>query len=92
MRKASSEHRILFAAGIAALINMLAQCLDSNDIWIQGIGLYFWIIVALPFALCWSTAKPAETDINQDSLNEETIPRMQAIRVEKWKQVSLSKL
>jgi len=88
MRKASGDHRILFAAGIAALINMLAQCLDSNDIWIQGIGLYFWIIVALPFALCWSTAKSPETDINQESLNEETVPRMEAIRGAKWKQVS----
>jgi len=81
MRKATGEHRVLFAVGLAVLINMISQNLDSNDYWIQGIGIYFWIIIALPFALCWSAPKQlSKTDTDQAFLDEETIPRMEVIQ------------
>ncbi|HEV2580662.1 MAG TPA: murein biosynthesis integral membrane protein MurJ [Ktedonobacteraceae bacterium] len=55
--KASGERRVLFAAALAALICMLFQSLESDDFWIQAIAVYFWIFMALPFALFWSPPK-----------------------------------
>lgn len=55
--KASGERRMLFAAALAALICQLFQAQESNDFWIQAIAVYFWIFMALPFALCWSPLK-----------------------------------
>jgi O-antigen ligase len=58
MRAARSEHRVLLAAVLAVLVSTLVQSVDQNDFWDQSIGVYFWIIMALPFALHWSRPQP----------------------------------
>ena len=57
IRKTTGEQRVLFVTALAVFINMVLQSIEQNDFWTQSIGIYFWIIVALPFALCWSTRK-----------------------------------
>lgn len=54
MRKATGDHRVLYAAVLAIFINVLIQSFETSDILSPDIGNYFWIILALPFALCWS--------------------------------------
>jgi hypothetical protein len=34
-----------------------AACVEEDDLWTQGITLYFWIAVMLPFAACWWQSK-----------------------------------
>ncbi len=60
-RKATAEHRMIIAAVLGIFCSVLGQSLESNDIWNQAIGIYFWIAMALPFALYWSQqpSKPA---------------------------------
>ena len=54
LRTASSpEQHMLFALAVGILISVLVQSVESDDLWILGIGCYFWIIMALPFASCW---------------------------------------
>jgi O-antigen ligase len=59
-RKATVEHRMIIATALGIFCSVLGQSLESNDIWNQAIGIYFWIAVALPFALCWfqQSSKP----------------------------------
>lgn len=79
MRKASGERRILFAVALAALISVLLQSFDSNDFWEQAISIYIWIIMVLPFALCWSKPeKQAEPDENYS--DEPTDPRIKVVQ------------
>lgn len=58
MRGASLDYHLLLAACVAAFINMFMQSLETNDIWNQGVAIYFWITMALPFALCWTQPTP----------------------------------
>jgi len=78
MRKVSGEHRIVFAMALAVFINMFLQSLDSNEIWNQAVGIYFWIIMVLPFALYWSPFK--QTSQDDEDGDEETQPRMPIVR------------
>jgi O-antigen ligase len=81
MRKASGEHRMLFAAAIAVFVNLLLQSIESSDFWAQAIGIYFWIIMVLPFALCWSSTKqPGEFSSESFDDDESTELRMAAIQ------------
>jgi len=77
VRKASGEHRMLFAAALAAFICMLIQSQESNDFWTQAIAVYFWIFMTLPFALYWSgKKKPSphyEQAINTGTINNEAV-------------------
>lgn len=59
-RKATVEHRMIIATALGIFCSVLGQSLESNDIWNQAIGIYFWIAMALPFALYWSqqSSKP----------------------------------
>jgi putative peptidoglycan lipid II flippase len=52
--RTTGERRLLFAMALLILINMLVQSVEVDDLWTQGIALYFWIAVTLPFAACWS--------------------------------------
>ncbi|MGH2506060.1 MAG: lipid II flippase MurJ [Ktedonobacteraceae bacterium] len=58
MRKSSGERHMLYVAVLAALADLLLQSFVSRDIWIQQVGIPFWIGAALPFAVCWL---PTET-------------------------------
>jgi len=53
-RTATTERRMIIAMALGIFCSVLGQSLESNDIWNQAIGIYFWIAMALPFAFCWS--------------------------------------
>lgn len=57
-RSTSGEESALFATALAVCVATLAQSVDSNQILIPSLGIYFWIIMALPYATCWRTAPP----------------------------------
>ena len=103
IRKTSGERRVLFAAALAALIFVLFQSQESNDFWIQAIAVYFWIFMALPFALYWTPPEPLPQQLPEvaektfvekasleeaDSPDEATLPRIQAVRQGKLEQTS----
>jgi putative peptidoglycan lipid II flippase len=73
MRRATPEHRVLLAAALAAFVNMTLQSFESSDFWAQGIAIYFWIIMALSFALCWSKVKQSAQASKQFLHDDEVI-------------------
>src|SRR5229473_8332755 len=81
MRKTTGEQRVLFTMELAVFVNVILQSFDANDFWAQSIGIYFWIVMALPFALCWSTTKQSSRT-NKEALDEETEPRVEAVQQE----------
>jgi len=68
-RKATMEHRMIIATTLGIFCSVLGQSLESNDIWNQAIGIYFWIAMALPFALYWSQPLSAP-DKNAEQLSQ----------------------
>jgi murein biosynthesis integral membrane protein MurJ len=58
VRRSTGDQRVLFAAVLAVYVNFLVQNLDAEALWVPGIGFYFWLIVALPFAQHWLSARP----------------------------------
>ena len=90
MRKAAGDQhrRLMLAMALAVTVSAVVESIDSNNLWTQAISIYFWIIIALPFALCWSTPKePPETD-KEFFDDEETVPRMETIRRKEQEQLS----
>jgi murein biosynthesis integral membrane protein MurJ len=79
VRKAVGDQRALVAAVLAVLVNVFLQSLDSNDIWSQSICIYFWIIMALPFALCWTAAKQSPETEQEAFDDEPTVPRLPVV-------------
>ncbi len=57
MRKATGDHIMVYATAFVVLVSVLLQSLETRDLWIQGVGIYFWIVMALPFAFCWFAPK-----------------------------------
>lgn len=55
VQETSGNYRVLYAAAIAILVSVIVQGFETDDILSPGIAIYFWISMALPFALCWST-------------------------------------
>ncbi|MBV9691381.1 MAG: O-antigen ligase family protein [Ktedonobacteraceae bacterium] len=86
VRDTSFDQRMLLAAVLAIFFNVLVQSNESNDIWNQSVGIYFWIAMALPFALCWSQVEPPQvpetkeiSNDQEDDITEgplEALPRM----------------
>jgi O-antigen ligase len=78
IRGTKGDQRLLFVVALSILVNVLIQSLEVDDFWTQSIGLYLWIIMALPFALCW---RGIETISNKgdDISDKATVPQMQAI-------------
>jgi murein biosynthesis integral membrane protein MurJ len=71
VRKTTGEHRMLFAAALAVFVSVSLQSFESNDFWAQGIAIYFWIMMALPFAYCW--LRPTQSsETREETLNEDT--------------------
>jgi murein biosynthesis integral membrane protein MurJ len=78
--KAIGEQRALFATALAVFVSVLIQSIDSNQIWSQGLGIYFWIIVALPFAHCWTESKQmlqTDEEAFDDGATEPRLPVVQ---------------
>lgn len=79
IRKTSGEQRGLFVVALAVLIGIVLQSIDSSDFWDQSISVYIWVIMVLPFALCWSQPKePARGD--EDFFYDDTEPRMKVVQ------------
>ncbi len=87
IRRTSGDHRALFVFALVVLVNMVVQSFDVNDFWAQSIGIYFWIIMALPFALCWSKTKQS-SETNEEALDEALKPGMEAVQRAKQEQVT----
>ena len=54
IRESDGERRMLYAAALAVLADALLQSVGSRDLWIQAVGVSFWIAMALPFVRYWS--------------------------------------
>lgn len=54
MRQARGDHRTLFVMSFLTLVIALVQQVEGGDLFFQSIGPFFWVIIALPFAHCWS--------------------------------------
>lgn len=52
---ARGEHRVLAATALAVGLAAVIQSVDSNQLMIPELGLYLWIVVALPFVRYWSS-------------------------------------
>lgn len=90
LRKATGEHRVLYAASLAVLVNVFIQGFDSNDLWMQSIHLYFWVIMALPFVSYWPSARggPAyggEVE-GEDTSMENTFPQVETPQAQMGRQ------
>ena len=81
LRKTAGTHRMLFVTVVAIFVSVFSQSFAAVDLMFQGIGLYFWIIMALPFALYWSAPKPL-SEIEEEASNDDeaTASDMQARR------------
>jgi len=66
---------------------MVLQSLEQNDFWEQSIGIYFWIVMALPFAICWSTTKQSSRT-DKEALDEVMEPRVEAVQQAKQEQIT----
>ncbi len=89
IQKTTGNQRMLFVMALAVLISMSVQAIESNEFWNQAIGIYFWIVMSLPFALCWSKSQKQSSRTDRDFLDEEsTVPRVGALQLEKQEQVS----
>ena len=94
IRTARGDRRLLFVAASAILINILVQAFEAADILLQSVGIYFWVAMALPFALCWETqekplagkgeAMPLTSSVDEDGTvaedDETTEPRLKVVR------------
>ncbi len=71
VRQANADYRMLLAMALAILFNVVVQSFESNDFWNPSVGLYFWILMALPYALCWtaSTRSKAKPEVPTESLD-----------------------
>jgi len=88
MRKASGEHRALYVVALAVLASVFAQSIDSSSFWDQAISIYIWVIMVLPFALCWSQPqKQAEPE--EDYADEPTEPRLRTMQPVEQKQLTV---
>ncbi|GAC1466006.1 MAG: hypothetical protein PVS3B1_04110 [Ktedonobacteraceae bacterium] len=60
--KGSYDQRVLLAMVLGCYACVVIQCYESNDIWNQAVGIYFFMFMALPFALCWDTKQESAAD------------------------------
>lgn len=70
------EQRLLFSVALAILVNVVLQSLEVDDFWTHAIGIYFWVIMALPFSRCWDSVEKA-SDEDDDSGDEDTDPQIE---------------
>ena len=89
MRKATGTHRLLFLTALAVLVSVCLQSIGAVDTFFLEIGLYFWIIMALPFAIYWSVPKQL-TENSEEVLNDDEMMElhMQAIPETEREQIS----
>jgi putative peptidoglycan lipid II flippase len=65
--KTQGEQRLLFVAALSMLVSVFLQSFEVDDLWNQAIDIYFWVIIAFPFALCWSR----QADVPDECMDDE---------------------
>lgn len=90
MRKATGEHRMLLVTALAIFVSVFIQSLQNSDFWFPAIGIYFWIIMALPFALYWFPPEQL-SDSQKELFDRETEPRTEAIQIAGREQIPLAR-
>ena len=76
--KTKGEQRALFVVALAVLASVFLQLFEVDDLWTHAIGVYFWIMMALPFALCWDVAEK-KIAADEEMYEGPTEHRMRAI-------------
>jgi murein biosynthesis integral membrane protein MurJ len=49
----NAHYRLFLALALWTFLSVVIQCNETDDIWNARIGIYFFAIMALPFAVCW---------------------------------------
>jgi hypothetical protein len=88
MRKATPDYRMLLATEVAIFFNVVIQSLQTNDLWNPSIDIYFWIIMALPFAFCWFTSNHVST-INGKITEQAPVLRKETMQQDERQIVSI---
>lgn len=63
---ALGDRRALSAVAVAVFVIMVVQSLNTNEIWAQAVGLYFWILIALPFARCLDSPSTVNLQVPEE--------------------------
>jgi murein biosynthesis integral membrane protein MurJ len=85
LRSTTGNRRMLFATALAVFLSMFLQSFESTDIWISSVGIYFWLIMALPFVYHWLPQFPQvpfsqqPLSIENDITTEMTRPELVAV-------------
>ena len=86
VRKTTGAHRVLFLTALTIFGSVVLQSLASDDLMNPAIAVYFWVSMALPFAVCWpmparnTPEQPPEAEVEIENFDDETtIPRTQAV-------------
>jgi O-antigen ligase len=86
VRKTTGAHRVLFLTALTIFGSVVLQSLASDDLMNPAIAVYFWVSMALPFAVCWPMSarntreQPSEAEVEIENFDDETtIPRTQAV-------------
>ena len=85
LRTTTGNQRMLFATALAAFLSMFLQSFESTDFWISSVGIYFWLIMALPFVYHWMPQIPQvpfsqqPLAIDNDITDEMTRPELVAV-------------
>ncbi len=86
LRTTTGQRRMLFATALAVFLSMFLQSFESTDLWISSIGIYFWLVMALPFVSYWGQPAPQPPaslqlpEENLDIADEMTRPALVAVR------------
>ncbi len=60
--KGNYDQRLLISIVLGCYASVVLQCYESNDIWNQSVGIYFFMFMALPFVLYWDQQPEPVTD------------------------------
>lgn len=72
LRTSTGMRRMLFATALAVFLSMVLQSFESTDFWVSSVGIYFWLIMTLPFVYHWSPQLP-QVPVSQQPLREDDI-------------------
>jgi O-antigen ligase len=72
--RTKGEQRMLFVVGLVVLGSVFLQLFEQDDFWSNEIGVYFWIIMALPLSRCWDNV---EKVVDEDDDEQPTDPQIE---------------
>ncbi|HVB24901.1 MAG TPA: murein biosynthesis integral membrane protein MurJ [Ktedonobacteraceae bacterium] len=81
----TGNRRMLFATALATFLSMFLQSFASTDLWISSVGIYFWLVMILPFVYHWSPQIPPlplsqqPSAMENDIADEMTRPELVAV-------------